>query len=209
MKQYMEQATIDFNNYQTPIPLFNKWFEQARKEEISDSNAFALATVNSQGQPNIRIVLLKSYDDNNFTFYTNLQSTKGKEIFYNPNVAMNFHWKSMERQIRIQGIAQLVAEEDAANYFSTRPYLSKIGARVSAQSRPLPSRQIFEKKIKEEIKRFPISQPVPKPDYWSGFSIKPLTIEFWQAETSRLHERIIYTRDTIDANIWKKTRLYP
>lgn len=205
----MQQASLDFDTHAQPFALFHKWFRDAIALEPSDPNAFALATVDSSGCPNVRIVLLKECNDEGFIFYTNFQSAKGQEINHNSNVAMNFHWKSLERQIRIRGVATALAPATADAYFATRPYLSKIGARVSAQSQPLSSRAFLEQALEEEQKRFPASEKVPRPTYWSGFCIKPLSIEFWQAHPARLHERVLYQRSDIAAQEWSRERLYP
>lgn len=203
------QINKDFNTASCPFELFDKWFKEAQATEVSDPNAFALATVDENEFPNVRIVLLKDYGDSYFTFYTNFTSSKGKEIIQSRKAAMCFHWKSLERQIRIRGIVEEVSPDTADKYFASRPYLSKIGARVSDQSSPLSSREYFEQKLIDEQKLYPEGEEVPRPIYWSGFCIKPFSIEFWQADPARLHDRIIFTKDSLENNEWNKQRLYP
>ncbi|WP_370931163.1 pyridoxamine 5'-phosphate oxidase [Bartonella sp. DGB1] len=202
------QIIQDFDKADCPFKLFKNWLELAKQTEPKDHNAFSLATVNQEGQPNVRILLLKEYNHEYFIFYTNFESTKGQELLTNKKAAMGFYWKSLERQIRIRGIIDVVSDAKADSYFASRPYLSKIGARVSQQSKILPSRQYFEDKLLKEQKKYP-NDKVPRPDYWSGFCLKPLSIEFWQAEPSRLHDRIIFNREDTNSNLWQKHRLYP
>ena len=188
-----------------PIDLFNIWFDEASASEPNDPNAFSVATATPEGFPSLRMVLLKSVDDRGFVFYTNLGSCKAQQIQSNSNVAMCFHWKTLRRQVRVEGTAMPVSDEEADAYFASRPRMSQIGAWASRQSTPLEGRFELEAKIAKYTARFNIGK-VKRPEFWSGYRVVPQTIEFWQDETFRLHDRLVYTRD--DDN-WKTHRLYP
>jgi pyridoxamine 5'-phosphate oxidase len=188
-----------------PFDLFNEWFHEAASQEATDPNAMALATVGPDGRPAVRMVLLKSLQDNNFLFYTNTQSRKGQEITQNPAVALCFYWKTLNRQVRVEGPASLISPEEADAYFASRPIGAQLGAWASHQSSPLESRDVLEERLSTYALQFG-DDPIPRPPYWSGFRIAPTHIEFWQDRPFRLHDRILYTRTH---NTWTLTRLYP
>ena len=195
-----------FEDLDNPIELFDNWFKVAKSEEINDPNALALATSDENNQPNVRMVLLKGLNDNGFVFYTNLTSKKGKEINNNNKASMCFHWKSIRRQVRILGKLEKVSDNEANNYFESRPYKNKIGAWASTQSRILKSRDEFLNKIKDYEKKYPNNDAVPRPEHWSGWRLVPSEIEFWLDGEGRIHERLIYKK--LD-NKWNKNLLYP
>jgi len=188
-----------------PIALFDSWFAEAREAESNEPNAMALATATPEGKPSVRMVLLKAHGRDGFTFYTHYGSRKGEEIASNPSVALLFHWKSLCRQVRIEGSAERVPAEEADAYFATRNRDSQIGAWASDQSQPLPDRATFEARY-EEMKRKFSGMEVPRPREWSGFRVVPETIEFWTAREHRLHERRLFTRT---GKGWTEGLLYP
>lgn len=188
-----------------PFEIFRDWFAEARQTEPNDPNAMAVATADAEGRPSVRMVLLKAWDENGFVFYTNLESRKGREIAENPNVALLFHWKSLRRQVRIEGRAHPVTPEEADAYFASRARDSQIGAWASSQSRPLDSRTTFLGRIAKEAARFGLGA-VPRPPFWSGFRVVPERIEFWEDRQFRLHERRLFTRTESG---WSWTWLYP
>ncbi|MBI1649252.1 pyridoxamine 5'-phosphate oxidase [Hyphomicrobium sulfonivorans] len=202
----------DFVAADEPFALFGDWLREATKHEPEDPNAMALATVDSQGHPNVRMVLLKAVDpighpDRGFVFFTNYESAKGQELQANPHAAIDFYWKSLRRQVRVRGPVTKTTAEEADEYFATRHRTSQIGAWASKQSRPLESRFALEKAVAGEAARYLLGE-VPRPPHWSGFRITPVQIEFWHARISRLHERVVFTRPAPGAE-WSKTRLYP
>ena len=200
-------AVEDLHPPEEPFTLFGQWFAEAKAREPNDPNGMALATVDASGLPDVRMVLLKGFDDEGFVFFTNVESAKGEELAANPKAALLFHWKSLRRQVRVRGPVAPVSEAEADAYFATRARSSQIGAWASAQSRPLESRFALEKAIGELGLKFGLG-PVPRPDHWSGYRLEPLQIEFWRDRPFRLHERILYAR-TSPGGAWTISRLYP
>jgi pyridoxamine 5'-phosphate oxidase len=188
-----------------PFALFNDWYGAACATEPNDPMAMALATVDPEGRPSVRMVLLKGHDERGFVFYTNLESRKAGDIFANPNVALLFHWKSQRRQIRIEGAVTRVTDAEGDAYFASRMRESQLGAWASDQSRALESRAVFEARYQAMVERFE-GMEVPRPPHWSGFRVSPERIEFWQDREHRLHERRLFTRT---AGSWTEGLLYP
>jgi pyridoxamine 5'-phosphate oxidase len=188
-----------------PHALFDIWYTEARAAEINDSNAMALATVDTRGQPSLRMVLLKGHSPRGFVFYTNMESRKAGDLLTNSRAALLFHWKSLRRQVRIEGPVERVADAEADLYFATRSRDSQLGAWASDQSRPLDSRATFEARFEAMAARF-ADVEVPRPPHWSGFRVLPERIEFWQDRAHRLHERRLFVRD---ADGWTEGLLYP
>ncbi len=197
----------DFTEENEPFTLFGTWLKDAEASEINDPNAVALATVDENGLPNVRMVLLKEFDTRGFVFYTNFESQKGREILGQKKAAMCFHWKSLRRQVRLRGDVEVVSDEEADAYYRSRPLGSRIGAWASKQSRPLESRFALEKAVAEYTARYALGD-VPRPAHWSGFRIRPISIEFWHDRKFRLHDRIEFRRETVDSP-WTKVRMYP
>ena len=190
-----------------PMALFPLWLDAARQSEPNDPNAMALASVDADGLPDLRMVLLNGLDAQGFVFYTNFGSAKGRELLAHPKAALLFHWKSLRRQVRIRGTVQTVSPAEADAYFATRHPQSRIGAHASDQSRPLAARQDLVEKVDALTARFGQGD-IPRPDYWSGFRVRPLQIEFWKDGAFRLHDRVLFDRPGHDAP-WSRTRLYP
>ena len=197
---------VCFGENDNPLNLFKEWFEEAKKHEINDPNALSLATSDKKGIPSVRIVLLKDFNDDCFVFYTNLNSEKSKLLKENSVASMCFHWKSISRQIRITGKVLLVSDEIADKYFSSRPYDSKIGAWASNQSSVLKNKAELINSIENYKKKYPDSKEVPRPNYWSGWKLKPESIEFWLEGKNRIHDRLKYTKKE---NEWQKILLSP
>jgi len=198
---------ICFGETDKPIDLFKVWFEDAKKTEINDPNAVALATSDINSVPSVRMVLLKDFNDEGFVFYTNLNSKKSGDLKNNPNAAMCFHWKSLLRQIRIVGKINLVNNNDADEYYSSRAYGSRIGAWASNQSTKLENREELYEKIDKFKKKYPDKDNVPRPHYWSGWNLCPDVIEFWLDGENRVHERLQYKKT--EKGIWEKNLLSP
>lgn len=203
----------DFTNATDPFALFEDWLAEATRSEPNDPNAMALSTVDADGLPNVRMVLLKGLDgadrgpDRGFVFYTNLESAKGRELQGQRKAALCFHWKSLRRQVRIRGTVSDVAPAEADAYFATRARGSRLGAWASAQSRPLESRFALEKAVARVTARYPLGE-IPRPPHWSGFRVTPLQIEFWHDRPFRLHDRAQFLRAT-PSQPWDRARLYP
>ncbi len=202
-----ELISGDFTAADEPFGLFAVWFAEAVKSEPNDPNAMALATVDADGLPDVRMVLLKGFDTAGFVFYSHIDSAKGRELAAAPKAGLLFHWKSLRRQIRIRGTVSRVTDAEADAYFATRPKQAQIGAWASKQSQPLESRMAFEKAIALNAAKYAIGE-VPRPPGWSGWRIEPQAFEFWHDRPFRLHDRITFTRAAPNTE-WSKTRLYP
>jgi pyridoxamine 5'-phosphate oxidase len=200
-------TTGDFTLAEEPFALFAAWFAEACQQEPNDPNAMALATVDDDGLPDVRMVLMKGFDADGFVFYSHIASAKGRELAANPKAGLLFHWKSLRRQVRIRGAVTPVSDEEADAYFATRPKQAQIGAWASKQSQPLESRFAFEQAIAKVAAKHMIGE-VPRPPGWSGWRIAPTCFEFWHDRPFRLHDRIEFRRDAPGA-AWSKTRLYP
>jgi pyridoxamine 5'-phosphate oxidase len=197
----------DFADADEPLALFGAWFDEARRSEPADPDAMALATVDRDGLPNVRMVLLKGFDAHGFVFYTNQGSQKGQELADHAAAGAVFHWKSLKRQVRLRGPVAQVSAAEADAYFATRARLSQIGAWASRQSAPLESRLAFEKAVALATARYAVGA-VPRPPFWVGYRLVPLVIEFWHDRPYRLHDRVEFRRDA-PGGAWRKTRLYP
>ena len=196
-----------FKDLENPIELFGEWFQEAKKTEINDPNALALATVDKKGIPSARMVLLKNYNDNGFVFYTNLNSKKSVDIKSNKNGSMCFHWKSLLRQIRITGEILKISDKEADAYYNTRSYGSRIGAWASKQSSILKNRDELYKSIEEFKKKYPDNNIVPRPNYWSGWVLNPFEMEFWLHGKDRVHQRLLYIKNIKE--VWSRSLLNP
>jgi len=190
-----------------PFALFAAWFEEAKKSEPNEPNAMALATADAQGRADVRMVLLKEANASGFAFFTNYESAKGAELAANAYAALCFHWKSVARQVRVRGPVAKVSEAESDAYFATRAKDSQIGAWASAQSRPMDGRFAFEKEVAKYSAQYALSK-VPRPPYWGGFRLTPLEIEFWRNRPFRLHDRLVYRRET-PTSPWRTERLFP
>jgi pyridoxamine 5'-phosphate oxidase len=200
-------ASAGFTERDDPFNLFAEWMKEAEAKEINDPNAMSLATVDEEGLPNVRMVLLKGFDDRGFVFYTNYESQKGQEVQSAMKAAINFHWKSLRRQVRARGVVEKVTEAEADEYFQSRPRDSRIGAWASQQSRPLEGPFALTAAVATYAAKFAIGD-VPRPPHWSGFRILPLSIEFWHDRPFRLHDRVVFRRADPKA-AWTKAKLYP
>ena len=198
------KSKLDVNDLtESPISLFQLWLSKAIANS-NDANAFVLSTVNSNSVPSSRVLLLRDVSEKGFSFFTNYNSRKSKEIEVNPNVCMNFFWPEMERQVRINGSISRLSEQKSDDYFNSRPYESRIGAWCSPQSQVIESREVLENKIQELKKKYP--NEVPRPENWGGYTIVPNEIEFWQGRASRLHDRFLYNKE---GENWTINRLAP
>jgi pyridoxamine 5'-phosphate oxidase len=200
-------AQMGFTERNDPFALFAEWMKDAETSEPNDPNAMALATVDEEGLPNARMVLLKDFDEKGFVFYTNYESQKGQEIQATMKAALMWHWKSLRRQVRVRGLVEKVTDAEADAYFNSRPRDSRIGAWASAQSRKLEGRFALESAVAMYTAKYAIGT-VPRPPHWSGFRILPLSIEFWHDRPFRLHDRVVFRREDQGAD-WAKAKLYP
>jgi pyridoxamine 5'-phosphate oxidase len=205
MEPVTPRVGADLEDARDPLPLFDEWFEAAKQSELNDPNAMSLATSTPDGTPSVRIVLMKGRDARGFSFFTNGDSRKGGELRENSRAALCFHWKSRQRQIRIEGTIFEVSPEEVDRYFKRRHRMSQIGAWASQQSRPLGSREDLIALTAEFEQKFP--DEVPRPPYWTGFVLKPHRIEFWQERDFRLHDRFLFT--TNGEGEWTRQRLFP
>jgi pyridoxamine 5'-phosphate oxidase len=207
IKDTSQLTSGDFTEAAEPFALFAAWFAEAVTSEPNDPDAMALATADSDGLPDVRMVLMKGYDTLGFVFYSHVASAKGRELAITPKAALLFHWKSLRRQVRVRGPVTPVTDAEADAYFATRPKQAQIGAWASAQSRPMEGRFVFEREVAKYAAKYALTK-VPRPPYWSGFRVSPLEIEFWRDRPFRLHDRLVYRRD--DANApWHTLRLFP
>jgi len=195
-----------FEDLENPIDLFKKWFKRAEETEINDPNAVALGTADQKNQPSVRMVLLKGLSNKGFVFYTNFNSKKGSDLKKNQQASMCFHWKSLRRQVRVVGNVEQVTNQEADDYFNSRPYKNRVSAWASSQSQKLESRDIFLSKVKEFEKKYPDQNKVPRPPHWSGWRILPQAVEFWLDGEGRIHERLNYINIS---GKWEKEILYP
>ncbi|QQS12138.1 MAG: pyridoxamine 5'-phosphate oxidase [Rhodospirillales bacterium] len=191
-----------------PFETFAAWFAEAERSEPNDANAVAVASVGADGMPSLRMVLLKGWDADGFVFYTNHESRKGTQLLAHPSAALLFHWKSLRRQVRVEGPVEPTSDAEADAYFATRARGSQIGAWASAQSRPLESRFALEKRVAEYTAKFGFGA-VPRPPFWSGFRVRPRSIEFWRDMPFRLHDRVVFTRAGTSSTAWSTEKLYP
>jgi pyridoxamine 5'-phosphate oxidase len=205
-KDYKLQSLLESAVATNPIEQFTRWWDEAIKSNIDEVNAMTLATASANGIPSARIVLLKGYDQNGFVFFTNYSSSKGRQLDENPHAALVFFWKELERQVRIEGIIEKIAANDSDEYFHSRPVGSQIGAWASPQSTVIANREVIEQRVNNYQQQFS-SGPIPRPEHWGGYLLKPHSLEFWQGRSSRLHDRILYT--FLPNNSWQITRLAP
>jgi pyridoxamine 5'-phosphate oxidase len=207
LRNEYSKAALDAKSVsQDPISQFTKWFEEAIAAKVPEPNAMNLATINENGRPASRIVLLKGIEDYKFVFYTNYQSRKGKELDQNPACSLTFFWPELERQVRVEGVASRIDEKRSEKYFQSRPRGSQVGAWASPQSSVISDRALLEERAKQIEVKYKGEEILPKPNQWGGYEIDPLMIEFWQGRPSRLHDRILYTKDE---GTWKINRLAP
>ncbi len=205
-KEYTQHSLDESDVVPNPVQQFKRWFDEALNAEILEANAFNLTTVDEQGRPHSRIVLLKGITENGFEFFTNYHSHKAQNIQRHPWVSMTFFWPELERQIRIEGKADRISAERSQEYFFSRPHQSQLGAWASNQSECIASRDVLENQLKELNKKYPEGTKIPYPDHWGGYEIIPTMMEFWQGRASRLHDRIRYTLDDLS---WNISRLSP
>lgn len=205
-KDYKQLSLGETDVAASPFEQFKKWWTDAMNSDIDEVNAMTLATVNAQGRPSARIVLLKGFDEKGFVFFTNYNSHKGTDIAANPFASLVFFWKELERQVRVEGTVSMVPAEESDAYFNSRPEGSRIGAWASPQSHVIPSREVIEENVKELELRF-AGKTINRPPHWGGYIVKPEIVEFWQGRPSRLHDRIQYSR--VENDGWKIERLAP
>lgn len=206
-RDYMLKSFDESDAANNPFDQFKQWWEEATHVEIDEVNAMTLATVDSTGKPSARIVLLKGYTNEGFVFFTNYESAKGQELAANPNAAILFFWKELERQIRIEGRVEKISSADSDAYFHSRPAGSRIGAWVSPQSKVIPNRSFLEENYQRLVNEYPDESKVPRPPHWGGYIVKPESFEFWQGRSSRLHDRLRFTQS--ESGDWVRERLAP
>lgn len=207
LRQDYTMAVLDEGTVgKDPLEFFMKWFDEAHRAQIYDVNAMTLSTVDEAGKPHGRIVLLKGLENNSFTFYTNYNSAKGQEMATNAHVSLLFFWKELERQVRIEGIVSKLSGKESDKYFHSRPHGSRLGAWASPQSQIIANREVIEQNLAEVQQKFAGIEP-PRPPHWGGYAVKPSSIEFWQGRSSRLHDRLLFTKNK--AGRWSKCRLAP
>lgn len=204
-REYAREELLEESVSKDPVDQFATWFEQALQSEVVEPNAMSLATAGSDGNPSVRIVLLKGFDKDGFRFFSNYQSRKGKELDVNPNASLCFFWPELERQVRLEGAVEKISREESEEYFHKRPRLSQIGAWASNQSEEVISREELEERFQKLKKKYE-DNAIPVPEYWGGYLLKPSSIEFWQGRRGRLHDRLIYVNE---ANEWTIKRLAP
>ncbi|HUC81583.1 MAG TPA: pyridoxamine 5'-phosphate oxidase [Flavisolibacter sp.] len=205
-KEYSSETLLEKDVATSPIQQFQKWWEQALASDILEPNAMTLATASADGLPSARIVLLKGFDEKGFVFYTNYESFKASQLGENPKASLVFHWKELERQVRIMGVVEKVSAGESNEYFQSRPIGSRIGAWTSPQSKVIPNREWIEQEFEKRTKEFSNGE-VPLPPHWGGYVVKPVMVEFWQGRFSRLHDRLQYTLEA--SGSWKVERLAP
>lgn len=205
-KNYARETLSEQDVRHDPIAQFDAWFNEALNSQLPEPNAMTLATVDALGQPSARVVLLKGIDHQGFVFYTNYESRKGEDLAANPRAALLFAWLELERQVRIEGTVEKVSEEESRAYFQSRPLGSQIGAWASPQSRPVSGREVLENTVAQLQQEYAGAEVLPLPSFWGGYRVRPGRIEFWQGRESRLHDRILYTRE---AEHWRIERLAP
>ena len=205
-KEYVTQGLTESDLDPNPLTQFQRWYEEAVAANVIEPNAMTLATATRDGIPSARTILLKGFDERGFTFYTNYESQKGKELAENPYAALVFYWATFERQIRITGVINKISPEESEAYFKSRPMGARLGAWVSLQSQVIPNREVLEERLTELMNEFADTENVPLPPYWGGYCLAPNTIEFWQGRINRLHDRFRYSRIHDD---WKIERLSP
>ncbi|MEK7439313.1 MAG: pyridoxamine 5'-phosphate oxidase, partial [Chloroflexota bacterium] len=191
-KEYVTQGLTESDLDPNPLTQFQRWYEEAVAANVIEPNAMTLATATRDGIPSARTILLKGFDERGFTFYTNYESQKGKELAGNPNAALVFYWATFERQIRITGVINKISPEESEAYFKSRPMGARLGAWVSLQSQVIPNREVLEERLTELMNEFADTENVPMPPYWGGYCLAPNTIEFWQGRINRLHDRFRY-----------------
>lgn len=207
-RNYQLSSLDDKDLFPDPVEMFYHWWDDVVNSEVPEPNAMTLATVDKEGKPCARVVLLKHVSAEGFEFFTNYNSPKGREIEHNPNVALVFYWKELERQVRIEGVATKMSREKSQVYFQSRPRGSQIGAWASPQSEVIPDREVLEAEIEKITRQFENVDPLPCPEHWGGYVVKPVSIEFWQGRSERLHDRFKYVLN-VDGNSWMIQRLAP